>query len=344
MVELSNRDSSRLISKIKEVSGFTIKPPIELISDTSDFMRIDRGNVLWLEGKEFFVSGNVYEPRFGLEDQPKFWVKSGYDLESGQMLIIKLEFFEAFVAQFGSFHIPCYRSPEKESEVIQRASGDTRFMQGYSLIDDSGNNVRVMEFIHGQTLYHKINDLEIEHEQYYNTMLAPILIKLVSCLEAIDKLHNSDLCHGDIRNDHIIIEDKTGEFRWIDFDLNQDIMFDPYRNYTAFDVWSFGNVLQFVTGMGFNTFHDINANNMFPPDVISKIKPSDASAFHQHRLMNLQKIYPYINKTLNNILMRFSMGAKEYYWTVPELIEDLQKAIPEIPNNGTNPFLQVRAE
>jgi len=113
VIKLRSNDSSRLISRIKEVSGFAIEPPIIEVTDTSKFMRIDRGQVIRVEGKEFFVSGQVYEPRFGLEDQPKFWVKRGYDLDSGHQVIIKLEFYEEFVAQFGSYRIPCYRSPEK---------------------------------------------------------------------------------------------------------------------------------------------------------------------------------------------------------------------------------------
>ena len=339
MVNLSGHNSSRLISRIKEVSGFAVEPPITQVTDTSDFMRIDSGQVIQLEGKEFFVSGQVYEPRFGLEDQPKFWVKRGYDLDSGHKVIIKLEFYEEFVARFGSFRIPCYRSPEKESEVLRLVAGDSRFMEGQRLIDDRGNNVRVLEFIRGKTLFNNILDMEIDHEEYYHTRLAPILKKLVSCLEAIQMLHDNDLSHGDIRNDHILIEDGTSEFRWIDFDLCQDVMFDPYGTFTAFDVWSFGNVLQFVIGMGFNTFRDIRSSGRFPTEIITRLKTTDASAFYHYRLMNLKKIYPYISERLNTILMRFSMGAEDYYWTATELRRDLYEAIPEIPASCSDQML-----
>ena len=301
-------------------------------------MKINRGDVLQLEVKEFFVSGVVYEPRFGLEDQPKFWVRRGYDLENGKMVIIKFEFYEEFVARFGSFQIPCYRSPEKESEVLSLVVGDPRFMQGYTLIDDSGNNVRIIEYIDGKTLFNTILDLEIDHEYYYHTYFYYFFKKLLGSLEAIQVLHDHDLCHGDIRNDHIVIEESTKQFRWIDFDLNQDVMFDPYHNYSVFDVWSLGRLLQFVVGMGLVTFHDIQSDSKFPSQIISNLKPEDASAFHYYRLMNLKKIYPYIHESLNVILMRFSMKADDYYWSASELLRDLYETLSYIPKSNDDPF------
>jgi len=336
VVTQNGHDSSRLISRIYEVSGFTLKPPITLVTDTTEFMRIGHGHVILLEGREFFISGDVYEPRFGLDEQPKFWVKRGYDLDSGRRVIIKFEFYEESAAQFGSFRIPCYRSPEKEGEVLWLVEGDSRFMQGQKFIDDSSNNVRVIDFIHGKSLFETILDMEIDHEEYYYTCLGHLIKKLVGCFEAIQMLHDHDLYHGDIRNDHILIEEGTGEFRWIDFDLCQDVMFDPYSNFTSFDVWSFGNVLQFVVGMGLSTFHDIRTSGKLQADIISSLQPADAGAFHHHRLMNLKKIYPYISERLNAILMRFSMGAEDYYWTMSELMEDVCEAIPDVPGDGSD--------
>ena len=325
MSKLSVQGSYRLISRIDEVSGIIIKPPVEVITDTTEFTRICRGQVIWLEGREFFVSGDVYESRFGLEDQPKFWVKRGYDLSSGRMVIIKLEFHEEFVKELRPLRIHCFRSPEKEGEVLRLIAGDQRFMQGEALIDDSGNIVRVIEFIRGKTLFDKINEIEIDHELYYHTRLAPMLYKIVGCCEAIQTLHDYDLCHGDIRNDHILIDGETGEFRWIDFDLCQ--------NFTGFDVVSLGKVLQFVIGMGLNTFHEIGTSDRFSTGIVSSLRPEDASAFSTYRLMNLKKIYPYIDERLNSILMRFSVGADCCYGTVIELMNELREAIPGVPSN-----------
>ncbi|UCC60549.1 MAG: hypothetical protein JSV02_01605, partial [Dehalococcoidia bacterium] len=291
-----------------------------------------------LEGREFFISGDVYEPRFGLDEQPKFWVKRGYDLDDGRRVIIKLEFYEESMARFGSFIIPCYRSPEKESEVLWLVEGDPRFMQGRKYVDDANNNVRIIDYIHGKSIFETILDLEVSHKEYYHTYLSPLLQKLMGCFEAIQMLHEHDLYHGDIRNDHIMIEDVTGEFRWIDFDLCQDVMFDPYSNFTSFDVWSFGNVLQFVVGMGLSTFHDIRTSGKIQADVVSKLRPVDASAFHNHRLMNLKKIYPYISERLNDVLLRFSIGTEDYYWTMSELMDDICRAIPDIPEGSSATF------
>jgi hypothetical protein len=334
VVEAGGHDSSRLISRIKEVSGYSIRPPITVVADTSEYMRVHRGHVILVEGRELFVSGSVYEPRFGLEDQPKYWVKRGYDLDNGHTVIIKLEFYEEFEARFGSYRIPCFRSPDKESEVLQLVEGDSRFMQGQTLIDEEGNNVRVIDFIRGKTLFQRILEMDMPHEEYYHTHMAPTLTKLIDCLEAIELLHDNDLCHGDIRNDHILIDEDTGDFRWIDFDLSQDVMFDPQGSFAAFDVWSFGNILQFVVGMGPSTFHGIHTSGEFSSAAIANLKSTDAGAFHHHRLMNLGRIYPHISQRLNAVLERFSMGAEDYYWTVEELKSDLQEAISELPEGS----------
>jgi hypothetical protein len=319
MFALNGRENQQLISRIAQVSNIVLAPPVKVVTDTTNFMKIDRGQVIRLEGRSFVVSGDVYEPRFGLEEQPKFWVKRGYDLDSGGMVIIKLEFHEEFVTQVGPFRIPCFRSPKKESEVIRLVRNDSRFMQGETFFDSAGNNVRVLKFIQGKSLYHDILDIEIDHEEYYYTRLAPILKKLIVCCEAIQTLNDHDLCHGDVRNDHILIEEGTGEFRWIDFDL--------YQNFAAFDVWSLGRVIQFVTGKSLTTFHDICAGGRFPAKVVSSLQPADANMFFPNRLMNLKKIYPYISERLNNILMHFSVGAKKNYAKVSELIQDLQEVV-----------------
>lgn len=335
VLTLGDQESHRLIPRIKEVSGIAVKPPIEVVIDAADYMRVRRGHVIIVDGNEIFVSGEVYEPRFGMEDQPKYWVKRGYDLDTGRPVIIKFEFYEEFEARFGSYRIPCFRSPNKESEVLELVKGDSRFAQGRTLLDEEGNNLRVIDFIRGKSLFHRILEMTTPHEEYYHTLLAPILTKLIASLQAIELLHDNDLCHGDIRNDHILVDDQTGDFRWIDFDLTQDVMFDPHRGFAAFDVWSFGNVLQLVAGMGPTTFHDIHAGGEFSSTVIAGLKPTDAGAFHHHRLMNLKMVYPYISERLNAVLVRFSLGTEDYYWTVEELKSDLGEAISDLPR-GTS--------
>ena len=50
---LDDRESQRLVSRIKEVSGIAVKPPVEVVTDTTDYMRIYRGQVIRVEGREF---------------------------------------------------------------------------------------------------------------------------------------------------------------------------------------------------------------------------------------------------------------------------------------------------
>jgi hypothetical protein len=49
-------------------------PPV-VWQDTSNFMSIERDHIVELAGSLFLIRGNEHEGRFGLDDQPKFWVK-----------------------------------------------------------------------------------------------------------------------------------------------------------------------------------------------------------------------------------------------------------------------------
>lgn len=331
MFKLSGEDSYRLINRIEELTGVIIEPPLEVVTDTTEYMNIYRGQIIWLEGREFFVRGDVYEPRFGLEDQPKFWVKRAYDLDSGDLKIIKLEFLESFTVNVGPLRIRCYRSPDKEGEVLDFVRGDDRYMQGETLQDESGNKVRVIEFIKGDTLYDRINKMEIGHEEYYYSYMTPILRLLIPACEAIQSLHEQELCHGDIRNDHLLIDKDKGILRWIDFDLCQ--------NFHDFDVWSMGNVLQFVVGKSLTTFHEIRTSGRFSQATYDSLVSEDASAFYSYRLMNLKKIYPYVDDRLNAILMHFANDSPSYYESMFHLINDLSEVVEGLPQ-GTESLMR----
>jgi serine/threonine protein kinase len=326
-MRLSDRDSYRLISRIKEISRITVEPPIEVLTDTSKYDMIHRGQVIQLEGQEFLVSGNVYEHRFGLEGMPKLWVRRGYDLSRGQRVIIKFEFHEELEARLGSIIVRSYRNPRKEGEVLSLVRGDSRFMQGRSYSDDSGNCVRVMDFIGGKNMHEEIIETEIGHGQYYYTRLHAILRKLVGCCEGIQMLHDSFLCHGDVRSDHILIDEETGEFRWIDFDLRQ--------HFEGYDLWFLGIVLHFIVGLGMNSIHYIRNSGMFPTEFLSSLPPTDTSMYYPDRLMNLRKIYPYLDRGLNDILMHFAFRAEKRYSTVAELVQDLKRILPVLPKDSS---------
>ena len=110
MFKLDGQESSCIISRVKEICGIIPKSPIEVVTDTTQFTRIYQHQIIRLQGRDLFVRGDVYEPRFGMQDQPKFWVKRGYDLESGKMVIIKLEFNEEFTSNLGIMKVPCFRN------------------------------------------------------------------------------------------------------------------------------------------------------------------------------------------------------------------------------------------
>lgn len=87
----------------------------KIFTDTTEFMNIDYSDVIKLGNEHFLVLKNEQERRFGLVD-PKYWVKRGKHLESGQPQILKLAFYETFPMHIGPFEIKCYRSPRKESK------------------------------------------------------------------------------------------------------------------------------------------------------------------------------------------------------------------------------------
>ena len=322
---LNDGESRLVLARLKEISGIIAAPPVEVVTDTTQFTRIYRGQVIRLDGRNFWVRGDMYEPRFGMQDQPKFWVKRCYDLETGRLVITKLSYKEEFIKTLGTVDVPCYRSPRKEADVLDLVRGDLRFMQGESLLDEVGNLVRVIDFIHGKTLYAQVFDLTIDHDEYYYTDLPHILRKVADCCRAIQMLHDHDLYHGDIRNDHIIVDDKNGEYRWIDFDLCQDFI--------GFDLWRLGNVLQYVIGKGLNPISGIRKSEGFAPDTVVSLSYEDCGAYYTYRVMNLRKIYPYISLKLNKILMRFSAGTVTRYENLAQMVNELDEAIPTLPKD-----------
>ena len=50
--------------------------------DTSDFFRVDYNDVAILGNKPYLIKNCEKEGRFGLDDEPKYWVKKATDLET----------------------------------------------------------------------------------------------------------------------------------------------------------------------------------------------------------------------------------------------------------------------
>lgn len=321
---------SEIAHRIEELTGRPALATARIVTDTTNFMNIRPGHVIHLGDRFYLVERDMKEGRFGIDDQPKFWVKKAIELESGGDKVLKLAFHEEFTIRIGLLRMRCYRDPLKEGELLDMVRGDTRFMQGWTEKDEQDNPVRVIDFIRGRNLYRYLSDLHMDHRTYFDTVLPGVLRKLVDAFDAITMIHQRGYNHGDIRNDHILIESDTDQFRWIDYDFCQDI--------PDFDIWSLGNVLLYVVGKGERTFHEVDAGRLRLARGASLTK-QDASAFFAHRIMNLAKLFPWIPTELNDILMRFSYGTQVFYETAQALLDDLRPVVQSLVGQGTAPSL-----
>jgi serine/threonine protein kinase len=312
-------EPDQLAARIEELTGWKARRAVRLLTDTTESMNLHRGHVLDLGGKLLAVMGHCYETRFGISDQPKYWVLRAIDLDSGQDFIIKTVFHEEFVALIGNLRIRCYRSPAKESEVLELVRGDPRFMQGETVFDSAGNQIRLLDFIPGPSIFNHILYWNEPHEQYVFGEMQNLLHRLIESIEGIQLLHDHDLCHGDIRNDHIIIDRKNDRFRWIDFDLKQD--------FSDFDIWSIGNIIAYIVGQGIQSFHQVLRSDRFSDAIKQSLTADDASAFYDYRIINMRKLFPYVPQPLNNVLMRFSVGETNFFERMDQVAEELGNAL-----------------
>lgn len=307
---------------IRHHTPFSVPENIRIHTDTTQFMDIKAGDCIAVQDRLFYVKGEEFEGRFGLDGEPKFWVKRVVDLRDGSGKILKLAFFESFFMHLGEERIRCFRSPHKESRILERTAGDTRFMQGVTLYDEAHNPVRVIERIAGTTFYDLVHNLLMDHETYYYEVFPGILTNLMKAFYAIKDLHQMGEIHGDIRNDHLIVEHATGRYRWIDFDYTYEWPGQPY----GVDLFGLGNILLFAAGKGFHTLHDLKSPRSPFHAALSTLREEDFSLFFPNRLMNLKKIFPYLRETLNKVLMHFAAGADVFYESAQELMEDLEIA------------------
>ena len=61
-----------------------------IITDTSDFFKVDYNDVVILAGVPYLMRNYTKEGRFGLDDEPKYWVRKAVNLETREVKIIKL--------------------------------------------------------------------------------------------------------------------------------------------------------------------------------------------------------------------------------------------------------------
>ena len=299
-----------------------------VITDTTEFFEIQYGDVVQIDGRRYSVSGHEHECRFGMDD-PKFWVKRAIDMETGEKKILKLSFLESFETKFGSVKVRCFRNPQKEADILDLVKDHPYFMHGRTDKDEKGNIIRILDIVHGPNFLVYVDTLSVDHETYFYKVLPDIMRKLVKAFEAIRFLHVHGFKHGDIRNDHIIVERDTGNYVWIDFDYDYEVGENPF----GLELFGLGNILTNAVGKGFHNIQMILSDIMKYGDLKDRLEPADFSIIHKRRLVNLRKLYPYIPIVLNDILMHFSRGATIFYEIVEEIIEDLNRSIHSISEN-----------
>ena len=316
-----------MVSDIRDMVRYYLpKFPVRrigrLVVDTTDFTSIDYGDVIHVGDYHYMVLRDEAERRFGIEDF-KFWVKRCKCFETGESAILKLVFHEEFTQQIGPISIRSFRSEAKEARILELVKDDPRFMHGFSVPDEAGNLVRVLEVIRGKRLDIAVQNLPGDHWDYFHTDLHRMLTLFISGCEAIDFLHQNNELHGDVRRDHLWFETRTGTVRWIDFDYAYEASANPF----ALDLFGLGNALLFITG-----------KQVYTPGLFDGMKgadtivPDDFSLIFKNRLVNLRRLFPYIPKTLNNVLMHFSAGAEIYYESVAEFLDDLRPCLAELPS------------
>jgi hypothetical protein len=308
--------SSALRDRIEEMSGRKVYAPPRIWENTTNFFNIISGDVLRLGGRDYYVYGDAKEGRFGMDDEPKPWVKFAFDLTSGRRKVIKLVFDEAFSTRIGLFLIKATRSAQKEAAVLDAVRGHPNFMQGFSVSDTGGNLVRILDHISGKSLFNHILDQRMDHLSYYRTLFPALLENLIVCIDGMRYVFQKGLHHGDIRNDHIFIESGTGTYKWIDFDYSV--------THLDFDLWSIGNLIIFAAAGGLLLHRDVTEHPEKYPLCRSGISADDCSLYHKYRIANVRKVYPYISQRLNDICMRYAIGGLNLYEGYDAMIADLE--------------------
>jgi hypothetical protein len=313
-------DESELKNMIAHWAGPDRAPErLRIITDMSDFFRVDYDDVIILDNHPYFVRNYEREGRFGIDEEPKFWVRRAVDLLDGSTKIIKMVFLEHFRARVGGLTFDFARSPRKEANILDMVRGHPNFMQGFWANDASGNIIRVIDFIRGKTLADHILGFCKDHEDYFHNHFPAVLDEYIGLVKAIKFLHDRGEKHGDIRRDHIIKESATGVCRWIDFDFS----YLHRENMFGYDLYGLGNVLAYLAGRGDVTVQQLRRNDS---PALHRLSTDDMNIVFNNRVVNLKKIFPYIPDALNLLLLHFSVGANIFYENTEELLSDLQEA------------------
>lgn len=287
-----------------------------VVTDTSDFFRLEYNDVLAFADGQYWIKGYEKEGRFGLDDEPKYWVRRAIDLSDGSTKVIKLVFHEEFETKIGGVTVKCFRSPKKEARILDLVNKHQHFMHGYWETDSAGNNVRILDFIYGPRYDNIIVKYGSDHEDYFYNYFPKVLDEFIELVEAIKFLHDNGEKHGDIRRDHILFDREQKINRWIDFDYN----YMHGESKWGFDLQGLGNIFIFLAGRGDVLVADLYNNQR---ELFDTLWGEDLNISYKNRVANLKKIYPYIPDSLNRILLHFSQGAQIFYEDIDQLLSDL---------------------
>lgn len=323
-VQVSRPETRPDISELKDMIARWAGPEkipdrLNVIIDTSDFFRVDYDDVVVFDNHPYFIRNYEREGRFGIDDEPKFWVRRALDLRDGSTKIIKMVFMEKFKASIGELTFDCVRSPKKEASILDMVRGHPNFMQGFWVKDASENVIRIIDFIRGMTFAEYVLNLGKGHEDYFHNHFPIVMDEYIELVKAIKFLHERGQKHGDIRRDHIIREKNTGRNRWIDFDftyLHRENMF-------GYDLYGLGNILVYLAGRGDVTVQELKKRRS---PVLGRLNSDDMNIVFNNRIVNLKKIYPYVSDALNLILLHFSVGAEIFYENSDDYLLELQEA------------------
>jgi hypothetical protein len=320
-------DPQALRDRIRELTGRDIRPPIRITGDTVNFFAVQPDMVVRLDGRGYFIRGHAVEGRFGIDDQPKFWVKYALDLETGRRVVLKLTFYEDFTTRIGPFLLKAHRSPEKESRILDRVRDHPHFMQGKTVPDDKGHPVRVIEFIRGPNFFQYLNQVELDHETYYHQMLRPVMTRLLGAFEAMADLFRMGEQHGDIRIDHLLVSTQDDRYVWIDFDYQVA--------HGDYDLWCLGNLIVFAVGKGNHTLSSLHRHPGDFPHALADAAfgDDDMLMVHPHRLSSLGKVFPYLPDPVIRLLKNFSAGTRVFYDQPEPLLNDFREALESLPES-----------
>lgn len=320
MLDAKNLSYDDVRSIIAKRKGWDRVPKkFKVLDDTSDFFRVEYDDVLILADRLFWIRSYEREGRFGLDDEPKHWVRRAIDLEDGSTKVLKMVFHEEFDTKVGDVVIKCFRSPKKEGRILDLVAEHPNFMHGYWVEDSAGNNVRIIEYISGRLFADIVVKYGSNHEDYFYNYFPKVLDQYIELVQAIKFLHDNGEKHGDIRRDHILFDASQQVNRWIDFDYN----YMHGEAMWSFDLLGLGNIIIFLVGRGDVLVPDLYHNQR---DLFDSLWGEDLNISYKNRVANLKKIYGYIPDSLNRILLHFSYGAQIFYENTQQMLDDLALA------------------